>query len=382
MKTVPGWATLLRFPDFSRRIEKRLATLVNPLIARRKNSRQSGSFAPQGFKNQARWFCFSVVYSVLMMKRFRFLIAICLLCGNAFAETNAISSPTLLHGKGVENFFQLNDRVYSGSAPEGAEGFAELKKRGIKTIITVDGAKPDIATAKQFGLRYVHIPFGYDSVPTNQALKLVKAAEELPKPIFIHCHHGLHRGPAGAAIICEGTQAWTPAQAIDWMKTAGTSTNYLGLFKSVEEFHRPTDTELKSIPATFPETAEISPLADSMVTIDERFDHLKMLQKAGYKETASHPDLVPAHEALLLEEAFTELLRTSDFSKQGQGFQEKMQAAQTAARELHRALSVTPLMTEPADVAFKNVNNACASCHTAYRNVHAATAAQGSISKR
>src|SRR5579871_6098058 len=58
-----------------------------------------------------------------------------------------------LKAPGIDNFYQLSDRFYSGSAPVGDAAFADLQKRGIKTIITVDGAKPDVDTAQRFGIR-------------------------------------------------------------------------------------------------------------------------------------------------------------------------------------------------------------------------------------
>lgn len=285
------------------------------------------------------------------------------------AQTNKFSPPVRLGNSGIDNFYQLNPNLYSGSAPDQKAGFAALQQLGIRTVITVDGAKPDVATAKKYGLRYVHIPFGYDGVPTNQALQLVKAAQELPKPIFIHCHHGLHRGPAGAAIIGEGTQGWTPEEALDWLKAAGTSTNYLGLYKSVSEFRKPSQAMLNATPSNFPETTEISPLGDAMVAIDEHFDHLTLLQKAGYQPSTTDPDLVPAHEALLLKELFTELLRSPDLQIGTQDFQKQMTEAARGASELHSALSANPFVLEKANTALKSVNNSCTTCHKKYRNV-------------
>src|SRR5436190_7225199 len=92
--------------------------------------------------------------------RFPTVRVVMILFGVALVFTNLSyaqsSKPQPLHADGIENFFQLSDKVYSGSTPEGEKAFAELKKRGIKTIISVDGAKPDVETAKKFDLRYVH----------------------------------------------------------------------------------------------------------------------------------------------------------------------------------------------------------------------------------
>ena len=62
----------------------------------------------------------------------------------------------------VKNLFSLSTNLYSGSAPESDAAFAELKKLGIKTIITVDGTTPDVERARKFGFRYIHLPLGYN----------------------------------------------------------------------------------------------------------------------------------------------------------------------------------------------------------------------------
>lgn len=291
----------------------------------------------------------------------------------SWAQSGNVTKPQPLHAEGIENFFKLSDNVYSGSTPEGEKSFAELQELGIKTIISVDGAKPDAKTAEKFGLRYVHIPIGYDSVPTNQALKLVKAARKLPKPIYVHCHHGLHRGPAGAAVICEGTENWTPNQAISWLKQAGTATNYAGLYKSVADFRSPSDEELKKLPGDFPEKIEVSPMVEAMVEIDDRFDHLKLIQKAGYQMPPAHPDLNPAHESLLLEELFRELNRSAETRKNNQNFQNQMAVAEKAATELRIAMELKQKQLSDADktelsVAFDRMSKSCSACHKAHRN--------------
>jgi protein tyrosine phosphatase (PTP) superfamily phosphohydrolase (DUF442 family) len=305
------------------------------------------------------------------MKTFfcRGIIMVLFFGNQSFAQTtNSLFNPQPLQANGIENFFQLSDRIYSGSSPDGEVAFAELQKRGIKTLISVDGAKPDVESAKKFGLRYVHLPFGYDGVPTNQAVKLVKAATEMPQPIYVHCHHGLHRGPAGAAVICAALENWTATQAMVWLKLAGTSTDYAGLYKSVANFRPPSADDLKKIPANFSENTEVSALVDAMVEIDLRFDNLKLIKEAGYQKSPSHPDLSPAHEALLLDELFKELLRSPAAEKRDKDFQNKIKEAEKATRDFHSALSGSSMMKDKADAAFQTVVNSCAACHKAHRN--------------
>src|SRR5689334_18836148 len=79
---------------------------------------------------------------------------------------------------GIHNSYRVTDRLISGSQPEGDASFAALAKVGVKTIITVDGAKPDVSTAKKYGIRYIHLPFGYDGIPKSRVPELTKAMTE------------------------------------------------------------------------------------------------------------------------------------------------------------------------------------------------------------
>jgi len=269
---------------------------------------------------------------------------------------------------GLTNFYQLTSNVFSGAAPDGEAGFASLKALGIKTIITVDGAKPDVNTAKKFGLRYVHLPIGYDGVPTAQALRLVKAVETLPGPVYIHCHHGLHRGPAGAAAVCIGTAGWTGDQAVAWLQLAGTSSNYPGLFKTVAAFTAPSSADLQKVSTDFPEVSPISALAEEMVKLDNSIEHLKLIKAAGYKAPPSSPDLDPENESLLLHEQMKEMYRSPLVQSRPADFQDKFTTTEEAANSLHLSFLIQPFDSKRADAAFQRMNDGCDACHKAYRN--------------
>jgi len=285
------------------------------------------------------------------------------------AQTNAApASIHALHAPGLENFFQLTDNIYSGSAPEGEAGFQSLKDRGIKTIITVDGAKPDVELAKKFGLRYVHLPIGYDGVPDGQGLRMVKAVESLPGPVYIHCHHGLHRGPAGAAVVCMATAGWTSDQAVAWLRLAGTATNYPGLYRTVDAFRPPSPDTLKTVSGEFPETSPVSPLADLMLQIDATLDRVNLIKAAGYQTPPSHPDLDPENEALQLHELLKELLRSPIMEQRTPEFRDKLTTAEEAANSFHLSFLIKPFNINRADTMLRRTTDGCADCHRVYRN--------------
>jgi type II secretion system protein G len=144
--------------------------------------------------------------------------------------------PKKLDGSGVNNLYQLSDRLYSGSKPNGEDGFRFLAKLGVKTIISVDGTAPDVALASKYGIGYVHVPMSSDAIKEAQALQIMKAAAEQPGPLYVHCHYGMNRGPSASAIICMAQHGWTPEQAVAWMKKAGTSSTCTGLYRDVRSF--------------------------------------------------------------------------------------------------------------------------------------------------
>ena len=181
-----------------------------------------------------------------------------LLCGVAvlalLAADPPADAPKKVDVDGVPNLIRLNDRIYQGGMPQGDAGFASLEKLGVKTVISVDGARPDLEDAHKHGIRYVHLPMGYDGMTREQALKAAKAVRDLPGPVYIHCHKGTLRGPTAAAVVrLFLDDGCTVDQALDGMKLAGFDLRYSGLWAAPKELKRPTAKELDEVAADFPE---------------------------------------------------------------------------------------------------------------------------------
>src|SRR5207253_1228560 len=124
-------------------------------------------------------------------------------------------------------------------------------------------------------------------------------------PVYLHCHHGKHRGPAVAAVAHRCLdESCSAEQALAEMRRAGTDPRYTGLFAAPRNVRQPSKGELDRIPPDFPEAATVAALAQVMVQIDERWERLKQVRAAGWKAPLAHPDLDPAHEALQLAEQY------------------------------------------------------------------------------
>jgi hypothetical protein len=280
----------------------------------------------------------------------------------------------LVQKSGLHNVYRISHDSFSGSSPEGDEGFRSLKELGVKTIISVDGARPDVAAARKYGLRYVHLPFGYDGIPRQRVLELAKVARVLPGPFYIHCHHGKHRGPAAAAALhlCMDDKC-SLQQAVAEMKRAGTDPHYTGLYAVPKNFVRPSAEELARLPSAFPESAAVAGLAQVMVEIDSRWENLKRLKASGWKPPPDHTDLDPPHEALQLVEQYREAARLKEVGDGPKELRHWLADVEKKASELERVLrrqKAGDRAARPAaDEAFGKVGATCTQCHGKYRDV-------------
>ena len=267
---------------------------------------------------------------------------------------------------GVENAYQLTSDIYSGSQPEGDAAFAALAGAGVRTVLSVDGARPEVEAARRHGLRYVHLPIGYDGVPDAVALRLARVMRELPGPVYVHCHHGKHRGPTAAALLCEWSAGWSPEQAVAWLRQAGTSSEYPGLYRSVE---RTSAAASPSAPdaAPLPEVTPPTGLVETMVALDRRLDELQRCRQAGWRAPTDHPDLAPLAVATLAHELLGELGRTDETRSRPAGYRGLLARSEEAARDLHEALREAAALNPRANTALEALAASCKACHREYR---------------
>lgn len=283
--------------------------------------------------------------------------------------------PRRIAAKHLPNPVQVHSKVISGGLPVGDEAFRELQALGVKIVISVDGAKPDVAMAKKHGLRYVHLPHGYDGVPDDRVKELAKAVRDLDGPVYIHCHHGKHRSPAAASVACVAAGLIPPAAGLSVLEIAGTSPSYRGLFASAREATPLEDALLDELDIEFPETVDVPPMAEAMVAMEHTHDHLKAIAAAGWRTPPDHPDLDATHEALLLREHFAELLRTDYVQQEPEAFQQLLRASEEAAQTLEDTLRQwQPTATQPTPPAsleqlLSSISASCKSCHQKFRDV-------------
>ncbi|HEY1065318.1 MAG TPA: hypothetical protein VGE52_04385, partial [Pirellulales bacterium] len=256
----------------------------------------------------------------------------------------------------IEGFRRAAPGVFSGGEPKTRGAFAELQKLGVKTIVSVDGAKPNVELAREHQMQYVHIPIGYDGVPQEAQRALVEVMKSRPQPVFIHCHHGKHRGPAAVAVACRAAGLLDAAQAKALMEEAGTSPSYKGLWRDVEGFQPPA---ADATAVELVEVSEVSPIAGAMAMIDRAFDRLKLAQQAGWKPGAGSKFDPPA-DALVVAEGFDESLRDPPADRPV-----NLTRGLTEARQLVEKLQLAIIDDDAAERerVFQAIDASCKSCH-------------------
>ena len=277
-------------------------------------------------------------------------------------EPTPDASSNQAHSAAPEVLTQLSDRIISGNEPHSAANFAYLQDLGVKTIISVDGVKPNAKAASQYGLRYVHIPIGYDGISQHAQESLTRAVQETTGLIYVHCHHGKHRGPAAAAIACRVEHSADATRSLKIMQDAGTSKDYKGLWRDVQLFRLPPAN--KRLPDLV-EFAEVESMAAAMARLSRRFDNLQLCRTADWKPPATHPDLEPTRESLQVQEGLHEALRTisDDYNTE---FRNWLAESNKLATELHSALQSGS--SRDLEARFKLLEGSCRKCHARYRN--------------
>ncbi len=258
--------------------------------------------------------------------------------------------------------------MISGAVPEGAPAFDELNAMGVKTIISVDGATPDVDAANSRGMRYVHIPITYAEATKEQQMELARAVRDLPGPIYVHCHHGKHRSPAATASVAVVLGEASPEEAVAFMKNAGTAPTYAGLYACVANAVVASAAALNAAPAEFPAVRKPEGITGAMVEVDHAYENLGYIRAAQWTTPKDHPDLVPAAEAGRLTDHLRYGGEDAKAKSLGSDFNRRLTDAVASASALEEAINAKA-PKDQLEGKWKLVVASCKDCHATYRDV-------------
>ena len=258
----------------------------------------------------------------------------------------------------LENVLQVGDGIYSGSEPVKETDYQWLADQGIQTLVSVDRVPPNVELARQFGLRYVHIPIGYGQIERKQQLAIVRAIRETDKSIYFHCHRGQHRGPAATALACIAEQIFSHNDGSQFLKLAGTSRHYHGLWDSVKNFVSPSDeSELPELE----ESVVPAPLAESMAQIDRSWRAIEKLSREKWQPIRARD----VEQVRLLGDGLRVSGRDASNELDDEFRRVMSQAAEHVSR-LENALERGD--SEQAGREFAKIRENCQQCHERFRD--------------
>lgn len=274
---------------------------------------------------------------------------------------------------GLHNVFWLSERILSGSEPHGEQAYEELRRLGIRTVLTVDGKVPDAETAARYGLRYVHIPIRYSGITPEERVAIAKTFRELEGPFYVHCYHGQHRGPAAAALGRLVLDQAGREQAVAEMRQyCGTSKKYEGLYRDIAAGDLPDAATTAASDFDFAPAFRFDGERGAMVEMARSYDTLKDLAERDWQVNPEHPDATAHGEARRLYQALMQVHELPATAFKPGEYRELLERSVADSKQLLEALESPDRAAEEHAARAKDlvsrVGKSCEACHALYRN--------------
>ncbi|MEE2907908.1 MAG: hypothetical protein VX527_08760 [Planctomycetota bacterium] len=289
-------------------------------------------------------------------------------------NVTGLEPPSTSHVKpiqypGLEHVVTFHDDLYSGAKPDGDMGMTSLAALGIRAIICVDGVAPDVEAARQHGIRTIHIPLKYSAPTRMQILDLAVAfsTQREQGRVYVHCHHGMHRSSAAAALILRSLDLASTEELKQRMAIAGTSPHYHGLWDAVDQqtiIQRP---DLAAHDTVLPSAVYPRGITAQMTALDEALDRLRLVKDAHWNVPPSHPDLSPAADAGALAETFRFMQLDPDHQYAQLEYRQSLDRALKQALAFEQDLASGMTQATRLEQHLQRVEQSCIDCHADWR---------------
>jgi protein tyrosine phosphatase (PTP) superfamily phosphohydrolase (DUF442 family) len=151
------------------------------------------------------------------------------------------NQPAEIDLQGVPNFHKVSDTLYRGAQPT-KEGFKELEKSGIKTVVNLRAFHSDRDELKGTNLAHEDIGMVAFLADEKDVVKFLKIVTDPNRtPIFVHCQRGADRTGAMCAAYRVVVQDWPKDKAIEEMTKGDFKFN--NLWQNLVTFIRKLDVE-------------------------------------------------------------------------------------------------------------------------------------------
>lgn len=143
----------------------------------------------------------------------------------------------------LPNFHRVNNALFRGGQPKD-DGFAELKKLGIATVIDLrdndENARKEKALVEKAEMRFINLPLGNWSRPDIKDIEKILAEISAPanQPVFVHCKRGSDRTGTVMAVYRISHDGWGAKRASDEAKTFGIGWWEFGMKDFINDYYR------------------------------------------------------------------------------------------------------------------------------------------------
>lgn len=122
---------------------------------------------------------------------------------------------------GAPNLHMVTATLFRSAQPTAA-GMKNLKKLGVKTVVSLRAFHSDRSDTDQAGLGYEHLYMKTWHPEEEDVVRFLKIATDPARaPVLVHCQHGADRTGTMAAIYRVVVQGWTKQAAIEEMTGGG-----------------------------------------------------------------------------------------------------------------------------------------------------------------
>ena len=272
----------------------------------------------------------------------------------------------------LPNLVEYDPQVLVGGVPGGEAAFERLARAGVKTIVSVDGAIPDLESARRWGMRYVHLPIGYQGIDPARRVELARAVMDGRGAgvVYVHCHHGKHRCAAAAATALVGLGDLKPQEGEALMRRSGTSPHYPGLYRVVRESVVLDAAAIAAVATPQAEVERPSGIVESMIGAEEALGRLETFVGAGWRVPENHPDLQPVVDASIITDSMRLMLEVE--AARPDGDPDLVLRARTSVEtslRLERLLESEGFGRddEAKHRLFERLSESCIGCHRVHR---------------
>lgn len=140
---------------------------------------------------------------------------------------------------GCPNLHKVSNSLYRGAQPT-QEGFVNLQKLGIKTVVNLRDQHSDTELLAGTQLAYKEIPVDTWKITAADITAFLRiAADPNNAPVFVHCQHGADRTGVMTASYRIAAEQWEKSRAVAEMTHGGYG--FHPLWSELPELIRRTD---------------------------------------------------------------------------------------------------------------------------------------------